>query len=250
MLQPWIYPLPLGLLLIVAGAVLLWFDRRIVGAVLAGIGVAGLYALSTPAVSDLLVGRLEQRYGPLPVAELPARDAVVVLGGGVMPPAWPRKGPDLGDAADRLWYGAAVYRGGRAPLVITTGARPYANPGPSAAESARDVLVGLGVPAAAIGARDDSTSTREDALAVRDELAGRDLDGVLLVTSALHMPRALAAFSAVDVSAWPAPTDHETVEPVRRGVWSWLPYHWAFERSNRAWHEYVGMLYYRLRGWA
>lgn len=250
MLQPWVYPLPLGLVVIAAGGLLLWNQRRIVGAVLVGIGVAGLYGLSTPALSDALAGRLEQRYGPVPVAELPTADAVVVLGGGVLPPAWPRTGPDLGAAADRLWHGAAVHRAGRAPLVITTGARPYANPGASAAESAREVLVRLGVPADAVVLREDSTSTREDALAVRDELERRELDGILLVTSALHMRRALAAFRAVDVRAWPAPTDHETVQPVRRDVWSWLPYHWAFARSNRAWHEYVGLLYYRLRGWA
>ena len=85
---------------------------------------------------------------------------------------------------------------------------------------------------------------------MRDELAQRELDDVLLVTSALHMERALATFRAAEVRVWPAPTDHETVQPVRSDVWSWLPYHWAFERSSRAWHEYVGLLYYRLRGWA
>lgn len=250
MLHPWIYPLPLGLLLVVIGGLLLWLHWRIVGAALAAIAVIGLYLLSTPAVSDVLVARLEQRYGPLPAAELPATDAIVVLGGGVSPPAWPRRGPDLGDAADRLWYAAAAYRAGKAALVITTGARPYANPGDSAATAARDVLTGLGVPADAIVPRDDSTSTRDDVLAVRDELERRELDSVLLVTSALHMQRALAAFRAAEVRVWPAPTDHQSVQPARREAWSWLPYPWAFERSNRAWHEYAGLLYYRLRGWA
>lgn len=249
MLQPWIYPLPLALLGILLGAFLLWKQRRIIGVALIGMAVAGLYLLSTPAVSDALAGALERQYGPVPVDELPRTDAIVVLGGGVDPPARPRKDADLGHAADRVWHSAALYGAGRAPLVITTGARPYEDRGDSAAETARDLLLRLGVPESALVVRGDSTSTREDALTVREAMEQRRLKDVLLVTSALHMPRAVTTFRAVGVRVWPASTDHEVVAPARRGVWAWLPYHRAFARSNRVWHEYAGMLYYRLRGW-
>ncbi|MDX1610122.1 MAG: YdcF family protein, partial [Halofilum sp. (in: g-proteobacteria)] len=113
----------------------------------------------------------------------------------------------------------------------------------------RELLQQLGVPRAAVATRGGSRSTRDDALAVSAELERRGLEDVLLVTSALHMPRALATFQALNVQAWPAPTDHEVVAVARSGSWSWLPYPWAFALSNRAWHEYVGTLYYRLRGW-
>lgn len=249
MLQPWIYPLPLALLAILLGALLLWKQRRIIGVALIGMAVLGLYLLSTPAISDALAGSLERQYGPVPVDELPRTDAIVVLGGGVDPPARPREGADLGYAADRVWHGAAVYRAGRAPLVITTGARPYAGRGDSAAETARDLLLRLGVPGSALVVRGDSTSTREDALTVREAMEQRRIEDVLLVTSAVHMPRAVATFRAAGIRLWPASTDHEVVAPARRGVWAWLPYHRAFTRSNHAWHEYAGMLYYRLRGW-
>lgn len=249
MLQPWIYPLPLALLAVLLGTFLLWKQRRIVGAGLIGLAVVGLYLLSTPAISDALAGSLERRYGPIPVDEQPRRDAIVVLGGGVLPPARPREGADLGHAADRVWHGAALYRAGRAPLVITTGARPYVDRGESAADTSRDLLQQLGVPESALVARGDSTSTREDALTVREAMEQRQLEDLLLVTSALHMPRAVATFRAAGMRVWPASTDHEVVEPAQRDVWSWLPHHRAFERANRAWHEYAGMLYYRLRGW-
>lgn len=249
MLQPWFYPLPLALLAILLGAFLLWKQWRIVGAALIGMAVLGLYLLSTPAISDELAGSLERQYGPVPADELPRTDAIVVLGGGVLPPARPREGADLGHAADRVWHGAALYRAGRAPLVITTGARPYVDRGESAADATRDLLQRLGVPESALLVRGDSTSTREDALTVREAMEQRQLEDVLLVTSALHMPRAVATFRAAGIRVWPAPTDHEVVRPARRAVWTWLPYHQAFVRANRAWHEYAGMLYYRLRGW-
>lgn len=249
MLQPWIYPLPLALLAILIGTLLLWKQRRIIGAGLIGLAVAGLYLLATPAISDALAGSLERQYGPVPVDELPRTDAIVVLGGGVLPPARPRDDADLGQAADRVWHGAAVYRAGRASLIIVTGARPYVDSGDSAAETTRDLLQRLGVPESALVVRGDSTSTREDALTVREAMEQRQLEDVLLVTSALHMPRAVATFRAVGIRVWPASTDHEVVQPARRGVWAWLPYHQAFARANRAWHEYAGMLYYRLRGW-
>lgn len=249
MLQPWIYPLPLALLAILVGTLLLWKQRRVIGAGLIGLAVAGLYLLSTPAISDALAGSLERQYGPLPVEELPRTDAIVVLGGGVLPPARPRDGADLGQAADRVWHGAALYRAGRAPLVIVTGARPYVDRGDSAAAATGSLLQRLGVPGSALVVRGDSTSTREDALTVLQAMEQRQLEHVLLVTSALHMPRAVATFRAAGIRVWPASTDHEVVQPARRDTWAWLPYPRAFARANRAWHEYVGMLYYRLRGW-
>jgi len=250
MLQSWIYPLPVALVLVVVGSLLLWRGRRLTGSLLVAVAVVGLYLLSTPAVSGRLVASLENRFGPGTVAEMPRADAIVVLGGGVLPPANPRSGPDLTHAADRVWYAAALHRAGKAPLVIATGARPYIDDGPSAAEATRDLLVRLGVPRGAVVLRSDSTSTREDAVAVRNELARRGgVQELLLVTSALHMPRALTTFRALGLQAWPAPTDRQVVEPAVRDQWSWLPDHAAFARANRAWHEYVGMAYYRMRGW-
>lgn len=249
MLQPWIYPLPIGLLLVVAGALLLWHRWRIAGGTLVAVAVIGLYLLSTPVVATALAGELERRFGPVAVGELPRADAIVILGGGVSPPARPRAAADLGRSFDRVWFGARLFRAGLAPLVITTGARPYADDGVSAAVATRELLQQLGVPRTAVETRGDSRSTREDALAVSAELERRGLEDVLLVTSALHMPRALAAFHALNVQVWPAPTDHEVIAAGRSGTWSWLPYPWAFALTNRAWHEYVGMLYYRLRGW-
>lgn len=244
-----VQPLPLALLLTALGTLLLWYGRRVSGAVLVGIAVAGLYLLATPLVSDLLVGSLERRFPPPAFEELPNADAIVVLGGGIQPAAPPRRAANLTHAADRIRHGAALYHAGKARWIITTGARPYPGTADNAAEAAADLLADLGVPRGDIVARAESTSTRHDARAVAEVMRSHAVGDVLLVTSALHMPRALATFQAAGISAWPAPTDYEVTDPPIAGNLRWFPDPGAFFRSSRAWHEYVGMRYYRMRGW-
>lgn len=72
---------------------------------------------------------------------------------------------------------------------------------------------------------------------------------MLLVTSALHMPRSLAAFKAVGINAVAAPADFEVIpeplHPLRL-----LPDAHSLHQSTRALKEYLGFAVYRLRGWA
>lgn len=244
-----VQPLPLALLLTVLGALLLWHGRRVSGAVLVGIAVAGLYLLATPIVSDLLVGSLERRFPPPAMDEVPQADAIAVLGGGIQPIAPPRRSANLTYAADRIRHGAALYHADKARWIMTTGARPYPGTGNNAAEAAAELLVDLGVPGGDVVARTESSSTWHDARAVSEAMNQHAINDVLLVTSALHMPRALATFQAAGISAWPAPTDYEVTDPPIAGTLRWFPDFEAFHRSSRAWHEYVGMQYYRMRGW-
>lgn len=242
-------PLSLAIALIVVGTALFWRRRRTAATACIAIGVGGLYLLATPAVSDLLVQSLERGYEPKPAAEYRKADAIVILGGGILPPVPPQQASNLTDAADRIPAGARLYHADKAPLVITTGARPYGDIGPSAAEAAAEMLRDLGVPAEAVVAPGTSTSTYEDALAVRALGARKDLDSVLLVTSAMHIPRAVAAFEAAGINAHPAPTDYLSVDVPDRDTWRWLPDAGAFDRANKAWHEYAALTYYRVRGW-
>ncbi len=64
---------------------------------------------------------------------------------------------------------------------------------------------------------------------------------VLLVTDAVHMRRAVAAFRAQDLSVSPAPAD----------PWS-LGWETPVVRLRKFWaalHEYGGLLYYWWKGW-
>jgi len=244
-----VYPLPLALLLILLGVLLFWRRRRALATTVTAIAVLGLYLLSTPAVSDSLRGALERRFRPDRPDHIPRAGAIVVLGGGIEPATPPQRTANLTYAADRIRFGAALYRAGKAPLVITTGRRPYANAGPTAAQAAAGFLEELGVPKDAIVAAGDSADTHEDAIVVQGALARHDVHKILLVTSALHMPRAYAVFRKADIDAVPVVTDIEVTNVTPDNIYRWLPDARAFYGSNRAWHEYVGLLYYRLEGW-
>ena len=87
-------------------------------------------------------------------------------------------------------------------------------------------------------------------MATKQLLDTRGLDTVLLVTSALHMHRALATFRVAGIKALPAPTDFEVIEREAWTVLDWLPDAAALEGSTRAIREYLGLVVYQLRGWS
>jgi uncharacterized SAM-binding protein YcdF (DUF218 family) len=156
---------------------------------------------------------------------------------------------DLG-AADRVWHTARIYHAGRAPRVVASGGnQPWLGGVCSEASAMRDFLVDLGVPAEAVWLEERSRNTRENAVHTAKILEAQGIGPMPLVTSALHMPRALATFRAAGINAIPAPTDFE-VEVRPRVFLDWLPDAEALAASTRALKEYPGLWVYRYRGWA
>ncbi|MFW6028097.1 MAG: YdcF family protein [bacterium] len=244
------YPLGLSLSLSLLALLLVALHRPRLGMGALAIAVLWTGMWSLPAVSDPLRLSLEGQFANQPVAALPKADAVVVLGGGIssVPPDWPY--PDLGRGADRVWHAARLYHAGKAPLVVITGGRlQWLGDRTSEAEAMKDFLDDLGVPSGAVLVEDRSASTRENAVFTAELLSKRGIDGVLLVTSALHMRRALATFHAAGIDAIPAATDFE-VMPEPNHVLRWLPDAATLADSTRALKEFLGLWVYRWRGWA
>lgn len=244
------YPLGLSLLLGVIAWVLLLRGRRRLGLLLLGLGILWLGFWSMPIVSDRLRLSLEGRFLQSPVAALPAADAIVVLGGSVRggPLDWPY--PDLVRGADRVWHAARLYHAGKAPrLILSGGAMGWVGERRSEAEAMRAFLSDLGVPSEALLIEWRSRNTRENALETAEIMAREGIAQILLVTSALHMPRALATFRAVGIAAVAAPTDFE-VMPEPAHPLRWLPDAESLSDSSRALKEYLGLWVYRWRGWA
>lgn len=230
---------PLGtcLLLGALGVLLLGRARR-TGATLVSLGLAWLGLWSLPAVSDAFVAHVEAPYPARPVESLPRADALVLLGGGVAPPAPGFPYPDLNLSADRVWHAARAFRAGKAALVVASGG---IQPGVSAvteAEAMALLLTDLGVPRDAILLETQSRNTRENADASAALLRERKAKSVLLVTSALHMPRAVAEFRRAGVEVVPAPADQ--AQPKERGLRRWLPSTGALDASGRAMKEVLG----------
>ncbi len=249
MLQHLAHPLTLTLALLALAILLLFLNRRGTAIFILLITLAGTWLAATPFLAQRLMHSLERQYPPTTIDRIPSADAIVVLGGGVNPQAPPRIGPDLRHSADRIWFGARLYQADKAPLVITTGMRPYTDQGQTAAAAGAEVLQAFGVPGDAIIAPGRSLRTYTDAQIVGEIVEREGLGRVLLVTSALHMPRALATFRSAQVRVFPAPTDYEIVQSPQARTHPWLPSSEAFWQTGRALHEYIGMAWYRWKGW-
>jgi uncharacterized SAM-binding protein YcdF (DUF218 family) len=247
-----LFVLPLGMAIWVglAAGYLLSTGRRRAGWTLLMLDLGGLWAASTFITAAWLVGSLERRYLPVPVANSPAADAIVVLGGSIGAAVYPRQEPDLSDAADRVLHAARLYRAGKASWVVVSGGNlPWRRQEVLEAELAAGLLHEWGVPRSALLIEGGSANTRQNALNTRQLLEQHGLHRVLLVTSAMHMPRALAAFRSAGVDAVPSPTDYTVVDESPHTPLDFLPNSEDLARTTRAIKEYLGLGVYRWRGW-
>jgi uncharacterized SAM-binding protein YcdF (DUF218 family) len=120
-----------------------------------------------------------------------------------------------------------------------------------------EIAVAFGVPRSAILQEPDSLNTYQNAVNVNALMAQEGIERVLLVTSAMHMPRALGIFMKLGIPAIAAPTDFivssQTVAEIggtRQAVMlSLLPDAANLALVSRALKEYLGLVVYRLRGW-
>jgi len=204
------------------------------------LSLAWLWLWSLPATSYAIRDYLESQNPPMSVQATPSAEAIVVLGGGTWPMMPGQPYPNLGAASDREWHGARLYQAGKAPLVILTGGNDKRFSTTSSAESMRRFMAALGVPAPAMVLEEESRNTTQNAKFTAEILAERGIDRILLVTSALHMPRSAALFEAQGIQVIPAATDHEVrSEPSWR---LWTPSTDALDGSSRAIKEIVGKL--------
>ena len=80
-------------------------------------------------------------------------------------------------------------------------------------------------------------------------MARHGIRDALLVTSAVHMPRAAAVFRSAGVEIVPSPTDFNAVDTEQPELLSWIPDAASLAATTIAIKERLGTLSYRLRGW-
>ena len=213
--------------------------------------------MGNPMVSDLLARPLENRY--IPSGPLPQADAIVVLGGVTGPALPPQPTVHLMRGADRLTYGAGLYRTHKAQLVVLSGGgRPWNKGFPPESDQMAEIMQMLGVPRSAILEESVSRNSYENAAYTSHLLLAHHLHRILLVTSAMTMPRALAAFRHQGIDAIAAPTDFTpglgedasgALSELAVHALELLPNPGSLDESSAALHEYMGLIQYRLAGW-
>jgi len=220
---------------------LIALEWRRAGIALALVSGLCLYVAATPALSSLLLQRVESA---LPQnVDLGGAQAIVVLGGDVRF----GNGDDIADrlgglSLERVVFGAEAYRRLHLPVIVSGGMARGAHV--SAGRLMKAALeTDFFVPVA--WNEDRSRTTWENALYTARLLLPEKLTTVVVVTEAWHLPRALWAFERVGLKAlpWPAPRT-----ALRAGaVGDFLPSLGALNDTFYALHEMIGGVFYRLR---
>ncbi len=249
------YPLGLACVSLIVALVMLWKRPRIAASAIA-LALILLLLCSNGWVSNLLVRSLE--WQNIPQGQLPTAEAIVVLGGGTKSPFWPRPTVDLSEQGDRVIYAAQLYRQQKAPIIILSGGRiNWHGDGSSESADMASILTSIGIPSAAIVQEPDSLNTYQNAVNVRKILESRQIRTILLVTSAMHMPRSLKIFERQGIQAIPAPTDflvslgemQEMTSTPKGAILNLLPETDNLNKFTNGLKEYVGYFVYSLRGW-
>ncbi len=251
-----VYPLGLLFLLILL-AVILRRRRRLQTALLI-IALVILYVGSNRWVSYALARSLEWKY--LPLEPVPQADAIVVLGGGTESEQYPRPTVEINSAGDRVLYAATLFKEGKAPIILLSGGNITWLGGRSMtpAEEMAGILDLVGIPRSAVWQQPRSQNTREDALYSSQMLKEKGITRVLLVTSAMHMPRSVALFEHQGIEVIPAPTDYTVTREGLENLFSLdpqtllvnlVPNTSSLSLTTNVMKEYIGHMVYRLRGW-
>lgn len=240
----------LTLMSLLLGTFLLWRRKQWQrGRMLLTLLVLLLYGLIFSPLQPFLTGTLEDRFPANPT--LPDRiDGIIVLGGMIRPNvSRARHRPSLNDAAERLLDAARLAAlHPEAKLLFTGGSADPWDKEASEAVFAAKLLRQLGVADDRLIIEDQARNSYENAVFSRKLVPARADEVWLLVTSAAHLPRAVGVFRKAGWRVIPWPTNYLT-----GGGEDWINEDFPISRLyrlSRTLHEFVGLLYYRLRGWS
>jgi uncharacterized SAM-binding protein YcdF (DUF218 family) len=218
--------------------------RAALGMLWLGLLVLGL--LGFEALPHALLRPLENQYPVPSAAGVDRHVGVVVLGGATQHPRSYQAHAQvpLGEAAERMSVPVGLLRQHpKLALVFSGGEGRLWATGVTEAELARAFYREQGVELARVTLEAGSRNTRENARQVVALLGARCQEPWLLVTSAWHMPRAVAEFESLGCRVTPYPVDFRTGAST-----DWSEY--ALARSLMLWqtalHEWLGLAVYAL----
>ena len=245
-------PLPFSVLLIVSGVMFGGFGLGKTSRFFKVSGFLLLLVCSMPIVERALKSGLQDQYPPVEISESPSASMIVVLGGAIAMPSPPRLEVELHESSDRVLHAFRLYQAGKAPVIFLSAGNLFSDPETkSEAFHISTLLQEWGIPREAIVSEGDSRTTYENALQTQKFLQARSVSDapVLLVTSASHMPRAMAVFKKSGINVIASTTDVSAGPGILTGIFDFLPSVGALKGVTSAWHEYLGTWVYRSRGW-
>jgi len=176
-----------------------------------------------PLVANLIAKSVSAYQPVADVSTLKGADVLVVLGGD--------------NVVGRLREARRLFQALGPRLVLVSGPRDFV-----------EAFIREGFPADRVIVERDSSTTREQIIAVRQSLTKRGAGQVVLIASRLQMPRvaALARANGLQIAWAPSAIDDE---PPTSGLRLLIPTYIGLRVSRDALYEHLALAYYRHKGW-
>jgi uncharacterized SAM-binding protein YcdF (DUF218 family) len=209
------------------------------------------YLSTTVWLPHRLTNLIEQHYSKPVLPPNNQHNLIVVLSTGYRHQGLSGDAIRLNQAGwERTFESVALWRriGGQIRYV----GQPEFNGSTSVAEQMRRTAIEFGVPPSAVSSEGASTNTYENLLHLNDDLKSQlysndTVPHVWLVTSALHLPRAMGVAKKLGLEMTPYPCCYRGTRVNQLS--QWLPSNDALPYLREAAHEIIGYYYYRLQGW-
>jgi uncharacterized SAM-binding protein YcdF (DUF218 family) len=212
--------------------------------------VTGLVLIAFVGFSPLgriLILPLEQRFPPCDASRGPP-DGIVVLGGAISPDISMARGVvSLNGGAERITVATELARRYPNARIVFSGGTGSLFGGALEAPFAVKEFEALGIARDRITAEEQSRNTIENAVFSRLVAQPKPGERWLLVTSAVHMPRAIAAFRAAGFPVEACPVSWRTRGPID-ATEPFGSFTAGLEMTDVAAHEWIGLIAYRLAG--
>jgi len=236
------------LLALVAGSALLWSRHRRFGAVVVSAVTMLALLIAVAPISRLMLWPLEHRFSRFTQANQTEISGIILLGGGAISASLTELmgHPVPSRSIHRVKAFVELEREFPDARLFVAGGGTEPREAFREAPLIRRYLAERGVDQARITIESESRNTFENAVFSRDIVNPEPTQTWLLVTTARHMPRAVASFRNAGWNVVAVPTGPLVSEipwsirsvNLRRGI----------GLLGAALHEYVGLLAYRLSG--
>jgi len=226
--SPLFLPLPLCIEILLLGLIVLLFTRKQrTGKVVVSVGVV-LLAYDSP-----------RNRGEISDAKW-----VVVLGGGhISDSRFPITSQISRTSLVRLVEGIRLHKMLPGSKFLLSGGGGF-DPVPNAKIMA-DVAIAIGVDRRDLILESISRDTKDEARLIQKIVGG---DRFVLVTSASHMPRSIPLFERLGMKPIPAPTDYHVIERQGTNPSVFFPSTGNLRKAEKAFHEYLGSAWAKIRG--
>jgi uncharacterized SAM-binding protein YcdF (DUF218 family) len=221
-LSVFIMPLPIAIIIFVLSLYFLFKNKYLKAKIFLILALVWLLLFSYAPFANMLLYPLENSYKKL--TSIPSNVKYIVYLGG--------------DQQNRGWEVLRLNHKIKDSTIITSG---YEDRGkiPEAIKTA-NILKNIGINEQKIIVHSKPKDTYEEAIKIKQVLKDKKF---ILVTSAYHMPRAMMIFKSVHLNPIAAPTNFLIKNKDK--VLS-FPNSYHLHKSKKAWHEYIGLIWFNL----